>query len=101
MVDATVYKDIDDFRRFITLSLFRLRLYKTFDGNNPVYCVALMVRCEEPQGWIAIWRRCYDSLEKAAELLATVETLAKNRLREIIIIEAYHQQQGIKSMNSL
>jgi hypothetical protein len=101
MIDATVYKDIDDFRRFIMLSLFRLRLYKTLDGNNPVYCVALMVRCEEPQGWIAIWRRCNDSLEKATELLATVETLAKNRLRDILIIEAYHQQQGTRSTNSL
>jgi hypothetical protein len=77
MIDVAVYKDIGDFRRLIMLSVFRLRLYKTLDGNNPIiYCVSLIVRCEEPLGWVAIWRRCYDSMEKASELYNAEEPIA-------------------------
>ena len=53
-------RDLDDFRRFLTLSLFRLGLYKTYEDNKPIYCVGLLVRCEDPGGWVAVWQRCYD-----------------------------------------
>jgi hypothetical protein len=86
-----VSRDLDDFRRFTLLSLFRLRLYRSLEDNKQTYCVALMVRCEEPQGWIAIWHRCYNNLEKAVELYNAIEPLAKNRLRDLLLIEIEHQ----------
>jgi hypothetical protein len=86
-----VSNDLDDFRRFTLLSLFRLRLYRYLEDNKQVYCVALMVRCEEPQGWIAIWHRCHDSLEKASELYNAIEPLAKNRFRDLLLIEVDQQ----------
>jgi hypothetical protein len=86
-----VSSDLDDFRRFSILSLFRLRLYRSIEDNKQIYCVALLVRCEEPQGWIAIWRRCYDSLEKASELYNAVAPLAKNRLRDLLLVEIEQQ----------
>jgi hypothetical protein len=81
-----VYRDLDDFRRFLILSLFRLGLYKTFEDNKPMYCVGLLVRCEDPGGWVAVWRRCYDKVEKAAELLNNIESLARNRLGELLAV---------------
>jgi hypothetical protein len=80
-------RDLDDFRRFLLLRLFRLRFYKSFEGDKPVYCVGLVVRCQDPDGWFAIWKRCYDSMEKARELFGGVETLAKNRLGELLLVE--------------
>lgn len=88
MNSHNVSNDLDDFRRFTLLSLFRLRLYRTLEDNKQMYCVALLVRCEEPAGWISIWCRCYDNLEKASELYNMVESLAKNRLRDLLIVEA-------------
>jgi hypothetical protein len=86
-------RDLDDFKRFMLLSLFRLRLYRTFEDNKPVYCVGLVVRCEDPGGWISIWRRCYDEVEKTAGLLGYIEPLARSRLGELLIVEVYHQPQ--------
>jgi hypothetical protein len=84
-----VGRDIEDFRRFMLLDLFRLRLYKTFEEGKPVYCVGLVVRCEDPEGWVVTWRRCYDSLGKATELYNAVEPIARNRLRELLrVVEA-------------
>jgi hypothetical protein len=80
-------RDLDDFRRFLLLRLFRLRFYKVFEGDKPVYCVGLVARCEDPDGWFAVWRRCYDSVGKARELFAGVEALAKNRLGELLLVE--------------
>jgi hypothetical protein len=85
---ADVGRDLDDFRRFVLLSMFRLRLYKVAEQGKTAYCVGLLVRYEDPDGWIAVWRRCYDSLEKALELYSVVEPLARNRLRDLIIVEA-------------
>jgi hypothetical protein len=79
-------RDLDDFRRFLLLSIFRLGLYKTFEDNKPMYCVGLLVRCEEPGGWVAIWRRCYDKVEKAAELLNGIEPLARSKLGQLLAV---------------
>jgi len=84
MVDVS--RELEDFRRFISLNIFGLRLYKVFEGNKPVYCVGLVVRCEDPGGWVAVWRRCYDKVEKAAELLNGIEPLARNKLRELLAV---------------
>jgi hypothetical protein len=84
---AEINRDLDDFRRFLSLRLFRLRLYKSFEGDQPIYCVALVVRCQDPDGWFAVWRRCYDTLEKARGLFDGVETLAKNKLGERLLVE--------------
>ncbi len=92
MSSSDVSRDLDDFRRFLLLSLFRLRLYRTFEDNKPVYCVGLVVRCEDPGGWVAIWRRCYDNMEKASELYNAVEPLARNRLGNLVIMETYQPQ---------
>jgi hypothetical protein len=81
-----VYRDLDGFRRFLILSIFRLVLYKTFEDNKPMYCVSLLVRCEEPGGWVAIWRRCYDKVEKAAELLNGIEPLARSKLGQLLAV---------------
>jgi hypothetical protein len=86
-VVAEINRDLDDFRRFLSLRLFRLRFYKSFDGDKPVYCVGLVVRCQDPDGWFAVWRRCYDSVEKAKGLFDGLETLAKNRLGELLLVE--------------
>jgi hypothetical protein len=86
-VVAEINRDLDDFRRFLSLRLFRLRFYKSFDGDKPVYCVGLVVRCQDPDGWFAVWRRCYDSVEKAKVLFDGLETLAKNRLGELLLVE--------------
>jgi hypothetical protein len=86
-----VSRDLDDFRRFMLLSLFRLRLYKTFEENKPVYCVGLVARCGEPEGWIVVWRRCYEEVNKAVELYHAVEPIARNRLGNLLIMEAYHR----------
>ena len=80
-------RDLDDFRRFILLRLFRLRLYKMFEGDKPVYCVGLVIRCQDPDGWFAVWKRCYDSVEKVRELFAGVEGLARSRLGDLMLIE--------------
>jgi hypothetical protein len=82
-----VGRDLDDFRRFLLLRLFRLRFYKTFEDDKPVYCVGLVVRCQDPDGWFAVWKRCYDSVDKARELFAGVESLAKNRLGDLLLVE--------------
>jgi hypothetical protein len=87
-------RDLDDFRRFLLLRLFRLRFYKTFEGDKPVYCVGLVVRCEDPDGWFAVWRRCYDSMEKARGLFAGVEALAKNRLGDLLLVEVSLPSSG-------
>jgi hypothetical protein len=79
-------RDLDDFRRFLLLSIFRLGLYKTFEDNKPMYCVSLLVRCEEPGGWVAVWQRCYDKVEKAAELLNGIEPLARNKLGQLLAV---------------
>jgi hypothetical protein len=80
-------RDLDDFRRFLLLRLFRLRFYKTFEDDKPVYCVGLVVRCQDPDGWFAVWKRCYDSVDKARELFNGVEALAKNRLGDLLLVE--------------
>jgi hypothetical protein len=86
-VVVDVGRDLDDFRRFILLRLFRLRFYKMFEDDKPVYCVGLVVRCQDPDGWFAVWKRCYDSVDKARELFAGVEALAKNRLGDLLLVE--------------
>jgi len=67
--------------------MFRLRLYKVAEHGKTAYCVGLLVRHEDPDGWIAVWRRCYDSLEKALELYSVAEPLARNRFRDLVIVE--------------
>lgn len=84
MID--IGRDLDDFRRFLLLSIFRLGLYKTFEDNKPAYCVALLVRCEDPGGWVAVWQRCYDKVEKAAELLKNIEPMARGRLGNLLSV---------------
>jgi hypothetical protein len=79
--------DLEDFREFIRPGVFGLTAYKTFDQNKPLYCVALLVACEEPKGWIAIWRRCYAERDKAVELLSNIEQLAKNMLGGLVFVE--------------
>jgi hypothetical protein len=79
-------RDVESFRKFIQPGIFGLSAYKTFDQNNPLYCVALLVMCEEPQGWIAVWRRCYAESEKAEELLNSIEPLARNRLGDLLFM---------------
>ena len=91
MSSNDVGRDLDDFRRFIALSMFRLRLYKMFEEDKPVYCVGLVVKCDEPTDWVVVWRRCYEEMSKAVELYHAVEPIARNRLGNLLIIEAYHQ----------
>jgi hypothetical protein len=79
-------RDLDDFRRFMLLSIFKLGLYKAFEDSKPVYCVGLLVRCEDPGGWVAVWSRCYDKVEKAAELLKSIEPLARNKLGGLLAV---------------
>jgi hypothetical protein len=74
-------QDLESFREFIQSGIFGLTAYKAHDQ----YCVALLVMCEEPRGWVAVWRRCYGSPEKAEELLKDIEPLAKNRLRDLLL----------------
>ena len=78
-------QDLESFREFIQSGIFGLTAYKAHDQNNPLYCVALLVMCEEPRGWVAVWRRCYSSPEKAEELLKSIEPLAKNRLGDFLL----------------
>jgi hypothetical protein len=73
---------LEDFRRFIEQPLFVLSVYKAPEGN---YCVGLLVKCDDPGGWIAVWRRCYGDLEAAEELLNSIELLAKNRLGDLLL----------------
>ena len=86
-VVVDVGRDVEDFRRFIMLRLFRLVFYKTFEGNNPVYCVGLVVRCEDPDGWVNVWNRCYGDLDTARKLFDVVEVIAKNRLGDLLLVE--------------
>jgi hypothetical protein len=86
-VVVDVSGDIEDFRRFLMLRLFRLVLYTMFRGNRMVYCVGLLVRCVEPEGWFSVWSRCYDGLEEARELFNGVEMLARNRLGDLLLVE--------------
>jgi hypothetical protein len=79
--------DLNDFGSFLSLRLFRLRFYKSFEDGKLVYCVGLVVKCQDPDGWVAVWRRCYDSMDKARELFAGVEPLARNRLEGLLLIE--------------
>jgi hypothetical protein len=51
-----------------------------------LYCVGLLVRCEDPGGWVAAWRRCYGEVEKAAELLNSIEPLARSRLGGLLAV---------------
>jgi hypothetical protein len=82
-----VGRDVEDFRRFIALRLFRLRLYKSFEDGKPVYCVGLVVRCQDPDGWVAVWSRCYDNVESVRELFDGVERVARSRLGDLMLIE--------------
>jgi hypothetical protein len=86
-VVVDVGRDVDDFRRFIMLRLFRLRFYKSFEDGKPVYCVGLVVRCQDPDGWVAVWHRCYDNVEGVRELFDGVEMLARNRLGDLLLVE--------------
>jgi hypothetical protein len=78
-------RDLESFHNFIQTGIFGLKAYTVFDQNNPLYCVALLVMCEEPQGWVAVWRRCYAEIKKAKELLNNIEPLAKNRLGDLLL----------------
>jgi hypothetical protein len=92
--------DLDGFRRFLLLSMFRLRLYKASEDGVTLYCVGLLVRCEDPRGWVAVWHRCYDEVEKAAELLNSIEPLARSRLGGLlatveISLPGHAEQQAV------
>jgi hypothetical protein len=75
-------RGLEDFRRFIAQPLFVLSVYKAPEGG---YCVGLLVKCDDPGGWIAVWHRCYGDLEVAEELLNSIEPLAKNRLGDLLL----------------
>ena len=75
-------RGLEDFRRFIAQPLFVLSVYKAPEGG---YCVGLLVKCEDPEGWIAVWHRCYGDIETAEELLNSIEPLAKNRLGDLLL----------------
>jgi hypothetical protein len=87
-----VGRDLEEFRSFISQRLFKLRMYNVLEDGRQLFCVALTVRCEDPVGWIAVWRRCYDSLNDAAEFLASIDTIARNRLGEWLVVEVEHLQ---------
>jgi hypothetical protein len=86
-VVVDVGRDVEDFRQFVMLRLFKLVLYTMFRGNRMVYCVGLLVRCDEPDGWFAVWSRCYEGLEEARELFNGIELLARNRLGDLLLVE--------------
>jgi hypothetical protein len=78
----------------------RLRLYKASEDGVTLYCVGLLVRHEDPGGWVAVWRRCYDEVEKAAELLNSIEPLARSRLGGLlatveISLPGHAEQQAV------
>jgi hypothetical protein len=68
---------LEDSGRLIAQPLFMLSVYRAPEGG---YCVSLLVKYEDPGGWIAVWRRCYGDIEVAEELLNSIEPLARNRL---------------------
>jgi hypothetical protein len=82
-----VDRDLNEFNRFIDLRLFRLKFYKTFEDGKPVYCIGLLVRCEDPGGWVAVWKRCYGDPEVARKLFDAIELKVRNRLAGLLLIE--------------
>jgi hypothetical protein len=72
---------LEDSGRFIAQPLFVLSVYKAPEGG---YCVGLLVGCDDPGGWIAVWRRCYGDIEAVVELLNSIEPLAKSRLGDLL-----------------
>jgi hypothetical protein len=84
-----------DFREFIAQPLFRLGIYKVSEGN---YCVGLLVKCEDPGGWIAIWRRCYDNIEDAILLLENIERTARNRLGDLLFAVEVRLGEEVKRL---
>ncbi len=73
---------MEDFGRFIAQPLFVLSVYKAPGGG---YCVGLLVKCDDPEGWIAVWHKCYGDLEAAEELLNSIEPLARSRLGDLLL----------------
>jgi len=69
-------KSLDDFRRYLVM-------YDR-DGN---YCVGLLVRLDVPglpSSHVAVFERCFDSLEQASEYMVQAETLARNVLGNLM-----------------
>ena len=97
-VVVDVSRDVEDFRRFLMLRLFRLVFYRTFEGNKLVYCVGLLVRCEDPDGWVGVWHRCYEGLEMAKKFFDVVEVIAKNRLGDFLLVEVNLPRSGIEGV---
>ena len=85
-MSSRVDRDLEEFRKFLLRGLFRMGVYKSFEGSTPVYCVGLLVRCNEPGGWVAVWSKCYDNVEAAMKLLGGVELIAKNRLGDLLYV---------------
>jgi hypothetical protein len=86
---------LEDFKRFIAQPLFRLGIYKVSDGN---YCVGLLVRCDEPRGWIAVWHRCYDNVEDATLLLENIERAARNMLGDLLLVIEVRLGEEVKRL---
>jgi hypothetical protein len=85
-LSSRVDRDLEEFRRFLLRGLFRMGVYRSFEGSMPVYCVGLLVKCAEPDGWVVVWRRCYDNAEEAMKLLGGVELISKNRLGDLLYV---------------
>jgi hypothetical protein len=77
-------KSLDDFRRYLMLPILSLAMYNR-DGG---YCVGLLARLDVPDlpsGYVAVFERCFDSLEIASEYMVQVETLARNVLGNLMV----------------